>query len=155
MCIRDRLEPTFEGDGRGMIHNANINFSPEWMAKLYNTADVHVVSSSGESFCLPTLEAMASGTPVIMPNNTTGPELVKESGAGLLAECKLNVTVPIISDISYVDPFDLAKQIETIYKDEKLRMRCSRNGIKFAQKFKWDIIIKKWVKLFDAIPYLS
>jgi len=149
------IEMTYEGDMRGFMHNANYNFSADEMSRFYNILDCHVVTSCGESFNLPTLEAMACGTPVIMPDNTTGPELVGESGAGLLAECKMSVTNPLISDISYVDPYKLAECLEKMYLSEKLRKKFSSNGIKFAKERDWSKITQKWVKLMEVVEYVS
>jgi len=149
------IKMTFEGNPSGFLHNANYNFSQAQMSKLYNIADVHVISSCGESFNLPSLEAMACGIPIIMPNNTTGPELTNNGKNGLLAECKLDVTTPLISDISYVDPKSLADCLEKMYLDKKLRERCSRNAREFVKEFNWSKINNKWIKTVNAIPYLS
>lgn len=45
------------------------------LAILYGCADVHVLSTGGEGFGVPTAEALACGVPVILPDNSTGPEL--------------------------------------------------------------------------------
>ena len=50
------------------------------LARLYGCADVHILSTGGEGFGIPTAEAMACGVPVILPDNSTGPELVGFSG---------------------------------------------------------------------------
>lgn len=150
-----KIEMTYENDPEGFMHNANYNFGPEEMCKLYNIADVHVVSSCGESFNLPSLEAMACGTPIIMPDNTTGPELVDEGKTGLLAKCVFETTTPLISDIKYVDPKSLADCIERLYLDERLREKCAKNAIEFAKNYSWDKVNKLWIDLVDAVPYLG
>lgn len=43
----------------------------------YNAMDVFILPSKGESFGLPIVEAQACGTPIIVPNMTSGPELCK------------------------------------------------------------------------------
>jgi glycosyltransferase involved in cell wall biosynthesis len=58
--------------------------SDEDLASLYASAQVLVYPSLYEGFGLPPLEAMASGTPVIVSNRTTLPEVV--GTAGLLIE---------------------------------------------------------------------
>ena len=45
------------------------------LARLYGCADVHVLSTGGEGFGVPTAEALSCGIPVILPDNSTGKEL--------------------------------------------------------------------------------
>lgn len=149
------LEMTYEGNPEGFLHTANLNFSPEEMTKLYNIADCHVISSLGESFNLPTLEAMACGIPVIAGNHTTGLELVGESKAGLLANVRTTVTTPLISDIFYLDSNSLMECMKKIYEDENFKKECSKNALEFAKKYSWELIIKKWVDFFDAVEYIK
>jgi len=42
--------------------------------------DVYVNGTSGEGFGIPTIESMATGTPVIITDYTTGPEIIKDTG---------------------------------------------------------------------------
>ena len=148
------LEATYEGNQEGLPHTANLNFSPEEMARLYNIADCHVVSSNGESFNLPTLEAMACGIPVIAGNHTTGPELVGESRAGMLANIRATTTTPLISDIFYVDQNNLMECMKKMYEDEKFREECSKNGLESAKKYSWETVAKRWVNFMNAIEYI-
>jgi len=53
------------------------------VAKLYNCADVLLMTSRGEGFGIPAIEAQACGTPVIVTNWTAQPELV---GSGWIVE---------------------------------------------------------------------
>lgn len=53
--------------------------SAEVLARLYTAADVLLMTSRGEGFGVPAIEAQACGTPVIVTNWTAQPELV---GAG-------------------------------------------------------------------------
>lgn len=149
------IEPTFEGDPRGMPHTANLNFPPEVMARLYNVADVHAIASSGESFSLPSIESLACGVPIIMPDNTTGPELAGESKAGLLARIGLEYTTPLISDVFHVDPHSLAECLEKFYLSKELRKRCSRRGVEFAKRYDWKRIIPMWVDLVEVAKYVQ
>lgn len=148
------LEMTYEGDPEGFLHTANLNFSPDEMAKLYNIADCHVISSLGESFNLPTLEAMACGISVIAGNHTTGFELVGESKAGMLANIRTTVTTPLISDIFYIDSNSLMECMKKIYEDGAFKKECSKNALEFVKKYSWDLITKKWVNFFNAVEYI-
>lgn len=52
-----------------------MGFDPGYMANLYNALDVHMLVSTGEGFGIPTIEAQACGTPVIVGDWTAMSEL--------------------------------------------------------------------------------
>jgi len=75
-----------------------------------------------EGFGLPPLEAMACGTPVVTPSNTSIPEVV--GGAALL-----------------VDPFDIdsiAAAILQVVSSASLRDTLSAKGLVQAARFTWE-----------------
>jgi len=40
----------------------------------------------------------------------------------------------------------------TIYKDKKLREKCSKNAVKFAKGYDWEKkIIPKWIDFFEYV----
>jgi len=138
--------------------NLNAGAPAEEMAKLYNISDCYISSTMGESFHLPALESMACGIPCVIPNHTTGPQLVGEPKTGLLAELLkmknadiFGWTGPTISDKWIVDPVDMADKMSMIYRDKKLREKFSKNAVKFAKKFDWETkIIPLWI---DFLKY--
>ena len=137
----------------------NAGMPPEEMSKLYNLSDCYVSPTMGESFSLPALESMACGIPCIIPNHSTGPELVGEPKTGLLIELlkmkngqEFGLTGPTISDKWIIDPVDFAEKMTEIYKDEKLREKLSKNAIKFAKNYDWEKkIIKKWIDFLNYV----
>jgi glycosyltransferase involved in cell wall biosynthesis len=52
-----------------------LGYPDPWMAKLYSAMDVHLLVSCGEGFGIPILEAQSCGTPVIVGDWTSMPEL--------------------------------------------------------------------------------
>ena len=90
---------------------------------------------------------MACGKPVIAMNFSAPVELIKNSGAGLLAEINGTWTTKLMSDLCFIDELSYAKCMDKIYSDEKLRERMSENGLKFSKGFSWEIIIKEWEEL--------
>ena len=148
------IEMTWEGNPEGMPHNANMNFPHIEMAKFYNMLDMHVISSSGESFNYPTLEAMTCGTPCIFGNHTTGPELITEekpSPRGLLVNVQMTQSTPLMSEISHIDPLHLTEQIHKLHIDNELRKLCSENAREFSKAYAWEKIIPMWVKLLEEV----
>lgn len=55
-------------------------FTAEELASIYSAFDLFVLPTRGEGFGMPIIEAQMCGTPVIVTDNTSGPELCK-SGA--------------------------------------------------------------------------
>lgn len=53
-----------------------LGYTPEMMAKLYSSFDVHLLVTMGEGFGIPIIEAQACGCPVIVGDWTSMPELV-------------------------------------------------------------------------------
>ena len=88
---------------------------------LYSGAVCFVYPSYFEGFGLPPLEAMKCGTPVIVGNRTSLPEVVGDAGV-------------------LVDPFDvddIAAAIEKVIGDSDLRSQLSVKGLERAGLFDW------------------
>lgn len=58
-------------------YNYFLGYPAEYMAMLYNAADVFLGASMSEGFGIPLIEAQACGTPVVTTNATSMPELVR------------------------------------------------------------------------------
>lgn len=54
-----------------------LGFPSEWLAMLYNAADVYLGAAMSEGFGIPIVEAQACGTPVIVTDFSAMPELVR------------------------------------------------------------------------------
>ena len=103
------------------------------VASVYRNADVFVHPSAFESFGLPVLEAMASGTPVVASNRTAVPEIVGD--AGLI-----------------VDPADvegMADSIHRVITDRSLRDTLVRKGYERAKSFTWEQAARDTVKVLE------
>ncbi|HKT79597.1 MAG TPA: glycosyltransferase family 1 protein [Vicinamibacterales bacterium] len=104
-------------------HVRFLGYMPEdTLAIMYRLARVFVFPSLYEGFGLPPLEAMASGTPVIVSNVSSLPEVVGD--AALL-----------------VDPYDegaIADAICRVLTDAELRCDLQRRGLRRAQQFSWE-----------------
>ena len=81
----------FDADDLVVFNTANLGpnrtVDDEGIAQFYEAADLYLVMSSSEGFCLPVLEAMASRTLVVAPNSYSMPELLDPRGeVGVLIE---------------------------------------------------------------------
>lgn len=110
------------------------NLSDRLLAQLYNLADVFVFPSYYEGFGLPPLEAMACGTPVIVSNATSLPEVVGDAG--------------IIVDPD--SPHSLAKALHSVLTDESLRQDLRRRGLERASSFDWEKAANQVLKVYEA-----
>lgn len=111
--------------------------SQETLSYLYATSDIFVSGSYFETFHLPPLEAMASGTPVVTTDN------------GGIEYCKNEVNSLIVPP---KDPMAMADAIERLLLDKELRDRLAEEGLKTAKEYNWDGIIRKIEdRLYDEV----
>jgi len=92
------------------------------LVSLYNAADLTIYLSDYEGFGLPPLESIACGTPVIISNKTSLPEVIGDAG------------------IYIKDNSDINEISEAIYMgltDENLRKDLISKGLEQANKFSW------------------
>jgi len=109
--------------------------SSEELLWLYNAATLLTAPSIYEGFGLTPLEAMACGTPVVVSNVSSLPEVV--SDAGLL-----------------VDPEDAEEMSVAIWRllsDSELGASLSAKGLKRAGFFSWDKAAEETMALYKSL----
>jgi len=94
----------------------------ETLAGLYANATLFVLPSQDEGFGLPALEAMASGTPVIVSDGGALPEVVGEAG---MIFCLSN-------------PVGLTNALKECLGNARLRSALKEKGLSRAGKFSWQ-----------------
>ncbi len=95
---------------------------PDQLALWYNSAEAFVYPSVFEGFGLPVLEAMACGTPVIVSDASSLPEIAE--GAGIL--------------IPPHDPSAWTAALTRAMQDDLWRRDASERGQEQAQRFTWE-----------------
>lgn len=107
------------------------------LSTLYSQAKIYVSASLSESFGLPPLEAMASGTPVVM-TNTVGSREYAINGENCLI-------VPIKkSHLLYL-------AMERILANESLCAKLKKGGIMTASRYNWKLSLEKFEQyLYEA-----
>ncbi len=103
--------------------------SNEEVNKLYNRATVLVQTSRHEGFCLPILEAMAAGCPVICTDSHGNRDFCFDGKNCLMVEQD--------------DVVGLKKALERLFSDPDLREKLSKEGLKTARKYRWNVVIDK------------
>ena len=102
---------------------------------LYNLAAFFIYPSFYEGFGFPPLEAAACGTPAIVSNVSSLPEIMGD--AAILA-----------------DPFnvsELAHAMANLAYDKKLRAELARVGRERAQQFSWEKSAREMIKVFAEL----
>jgi glycosyltransferase involved in cell wall biosynthesis len=105
------------------------------LAYLYNLASVFIYASLYEGFGLPPLEAMACGTPVIVSQSSSLPE--------------------VCGDAAYfVDPHSIdsiSEGMTKVFSDSELRKSLVQRGLARAQSFTWDQSARSHLSLFSEV----
>jgi glycosyltransferase involved in cell wall biosynthesis len=106
------------------------------VARILNSLDVYVLSSSTEGFSLTTVQAMACGLPVVATRCGGPEEIVVDGETGLL--------VPIGA------PFDLADAIEKLCADDACRAAFAQAGrARAVAKFSIDAMLSSYAALYQ------
>ena len=94
----------------------------ETLAGLYASATLFVLPSQDEGFGLPALEAMSSGTPVIISDGGALPEVVGDSGVKFCLS----------------DPNGLTNALNDCLDSVRLRSELRERGLQRAKVFSWQ-----------------
>ena len=126
-------------------------FPQSKMNEVYNLMDVFLLTTSGEGFGIPIIEAMSCEIPVVATDYTTTPELVKKNNAGMgiklagVEEIDLLSTEQKEYDIKVLDGtmtgswevergfcsvHDAANKIVYLYENPNVRKLMGSNGRK-------------------------
>ncbi len=128
---------------RRAVHRFNLHkyvrflgFMPEdTLAIMYRLAGVFVFPSLYEGFGLPPLEAMASGTPVVVSNVSSLPEVTGD--AAIL--------------VNPLDPGDIADGITRVLTNDDLRREMRHKGLVRAAQFSWEASARRVRDIYGQV----
>ncbi len=109
--------------------------SDDDLPSFYKDAICFVLPSLYEGFGLPILEAMKYGCPVITSNISSLPEAGGDAAL-------------------YFDPqdvADIAKKIDRVISDEKLRSEMIKKGYQQVKKFSWEKTAKETLRVLEEL----
>lgn len=118
----------------------------EVLAAIYSSMDVFLAPSLGEGFGIPVIEALATGTPVIVNNATAQPELC---GDGWLTENQ-----PVWDDAqkSWWHTPSVPSIIEALEAAYQRGRGRSAEAIKFAKAYDADTVYREhWVPALESL----
>jgi glycosyltransferase involved in cell wall biosynthesis len=132
-------------------------FPIEIINQLYNIVDCVISSSLGEGFGLSVLEGMATKKPVIMPNNTSMPEIIGNNERGLLVKSGATVQDWFVqaNDNDRIRPLtdvnDLADKMEWVMEHPKEVEEMVERAYQWVSELHWDgeLVGGKWKLLFE------
>lgn len=107
------------------------------IGKLMRGAYAFIFPSIHESFGMPLVEAMASGTPVITSNTTACPEIVQDAGL-------------------FVDPYStesIRESIRSLCRDHALRDELARKALERARDFSWEKTARLHLEVFKRYAF--
>ena len=110
--------------------------SDERVNELLNQAAVLVQTSRHEGFCLPLLEAMAAGTPVVCTDAHGNRDFCRDGENCLMVD---------------PDPASVAAAMRRVLDDPDLRGRLSDEGRRTARRYSWDARIDELERFFESV----
>jgi len=105
------------------------------LTQLYKNAEIFVMPSLYEGFCLPVVEAMSFGLPCIVSKNSSLAEIASDSAM-------------------QIDPnnaSDIAEKMTLLLKNDYLRNKFSMKGLKRSSKFSWRKSAVEHLKIFSSL----
>lgn len=102
---------------------------------LYSAASVLTTPSFYEGFGLPALEAMACGTPVVVAERASLPEVVGDAGIMVDPE----------------DPEAIAGGLKRVLTDEELHARMATLGLERASRFSWERVARETLDVYREV----
>ena len=111
--------------------------SREQLGELYRSSHLFVSTSWAEGFGLPPLEAMASGTPVVLTNSRGVLDYAQPGENCLMVPPR--------------EPQSMSLAIIEVLRDDALALRFRTNGPKTAQMFNWDKATEQFERIFQNV----
>ena len=123
------------------------------MPSVYSALDVHLSTSEGEGWSLPTVEAMACGTPNILPYFSALTEWPVE--AAYMVEVSQPSVVTKGSNLVEwcVDYRAMAQAMRVLYESPAQRLAYAGLGYALAQQpqFRWNVIADQFHAVFEEV----
>lgn len=129
------------------------NFEYKDMIKVYNVMDVFLLTTSGEGFGVPTIEAMACEIPCVVTDYTTTQELLIDDGVcGIAVPLAAELTGNWVVERALMDLGKCAEALTHLYKDRSYAGMLGVEGRKkVLRQYTWDVVLPQWKELFKRM----
>lgn len=124
--------------------------SMEQLGRLYQAADMHLLSSWGEGFGLPTLQAASAGVVPIAVAGSASRELVEGHGYAVPVESTMLDEFGMVRTL--LSRQAAAEAIAECHEDQPLLAERQRRSREFALGYRWDDIALEWERYLSAAP---
>ena len=114
--------------------------SDERVNELFNEATVFVQTSHHEGFCLPLLEAMAAGTPVVSTDAHGNRDFCRDGENCLIVDA---------------DPASVSGALARLFGDPALRARLAEAGLATVHEYAWERRIDSIESFFRRLELLG
>jgi glycosyltransferase involved in cell wall biosynthesis len=138
--LRD-LAMTFGIASELMIFERGITFKE--LYTLYAISDYFLLTSKGEGLCMPVLEAMSVGVPVIAPNCGSMPELLGE-GRGWIMDTEYTTIDP------YGNQYRIFPSAESGVEKLGLPDTVSSNARKYLETRTLDVPVRQLIAVMES-----
>jgi len=113
--------------------------------EIYNTFDVHALTTSGEGWGIPTIEAMSCEVPSVITDYTTTKEIVTDNNAGIAVPLSTEITGTYNVERAMVDKDKFADALSYMYEHPKERIEMGKNGRRAViRDYSWDVVFPQW-----------
>lgn len=121
--------------------------------KLYNASDVVISTTLGEGWGLTVTEAMATKTPVIIPDHTALSE-IGAGGRARLVKCGSDHICLGAIDFNQYRPLtdieNLVTALVDCHDNREKHKRMAEQAYKWVITLSWDQIGKQWLEVFET-----
>lgn len=122
------------------------------MACMYSSLDLYFSTSQGEGWGLPALEAMACGTPCLVPK-WSGLESWASLAAGMI-ECDGTALTAPMNGLAYTiggipSREETLRWLNNLYDNRNNLAMLSESGLQLARTFPWSLTGETFVKMLE------
>ena len=107
----------------------------EKLPEIYRTADIFMLPSVMEGMSSVTLQAMASGLPIVASRVKGFEEILEDNVNGFMAD--------------YKNEHQFADALEKLIKSTELRQKMSQKSIEKSKQFSWETISKQYMEYYE------
>lgn len=155
-CIADHAKQTGVAYEDIIFNNPStyvpiIGYPIETIRTIYQAADVVISTSLGEGWGLSCSEAFACKIPVIMPRNTSFPELIGNGEErGWLADCGTNMSEWVVmpEDNGFWRPLtnigSMVEKLIKVYNNPEEAKFKAEQAYEWVKKLSWEKVADQW-----------